>query len=57
MEQFNQTQAYLEMDERSSTERILNEMTDPKRIEQRRLHKAEVQRVEEVINKHSLWQK
>jgi len=57
MEQFNQTQAYLEMDERSSTERILNEMTDPKRIEQRRLHKAEVQRVEEVTNKHSLWQK
>ena len=42
------------MDERSSTERILNEMTDPKRIEQRRLNKAEVQRVQEVTNKHSL---
>lgn len=57
MEQFNQTNAYLDMDERSATERILNRMLDPRHIEQRRLKKEEIKRVDDVINKHSLWQK
>lgn len=44
----------MEMDERIATERILNRMTDPKQIEQRRLQKQAAKRVETVKNKHSL---
>jgi hypothetical protein len=44
----------MEMDERVATERILNRMTDPKQIEQRRLKKQEAKRVENVKNKHTL---
>lgn len=44
----------MEMDERIATERILNRMTDPRTIEQRRLQKQATKRVETVKNKHSL---
>lgn len=46
--------ARLEMDERVTTERILNRMTDPKLIAERKRKKKEAQRVETIRNKHSL---
>ena len=43
-----------ELDEQLATERIINRMTDPVHIEQRRLRKEEEKRKETVINKHTL---
>lgn len=54
MSEMNKTEAYFEMDDRVTTERILNRMTDPNQIEKRRLRKQEQKRVEGVRNKHTL---
>lgn len=47
-------QSWLEMDERTTTERILTKMTDPRYIEQKRRQKEEQKRVDTIANKHSL---
>lgn len=47
-------EAYLEMDERDTTERILREMTDPETIEQKAVEKRERERVGMVKSRHSL---
>ena len=48
------SQAWLEMDERTTTERILIKMTDPRYIEQRQRQKQEQGRIDTIVNKHSL---
>jgi len=53
MSDFNKTYQ-VEMDENVATERILNRMTDPRYIEQRKRQREEKRRVDTVINKHSL---
>lgn len=53
MQDFNKTYQ-VEMDENVATERILNRMTDPRYIEQRRRQKEEAKRVETIRNKHTL---
>lgn len=49
-----ENQSWLEMDERTTTERILLKMTDPRYIEQRERQKQEQSRVDTIVNKHSL---
>lgn len=54
MKQKDKPQAYIEMDERATTERILNRMTDPHEIEKREVKKAEIKRVTTIKERLSL---
>lgn len=47
-------QAFLEISERETTERILNRMTDPVQIEKRRKEKEEAKRINNVKEKFGL---
>lgn len=54
MNKKEQIPAYLEMDERDTTERILHNMTDSEAIAKRERHKAEVKRVDVISKRLSL---
>lgn len=54
LKQFRASDAYLEMDEKSTTERMLRRMTDPELVETREVHKRSEARVNGLKSRHSL---